>query len=183
MLVAVVIGVIVYAVTRPSAEVEFNGVELAEYDSSFGVDPAVGTKAPLFVTEDLDGRRVVTGGGAGPADTAKIFVFLDGGCDACAADLTTTAAWLETNVLPPLVEFIAVSSGFGDSAEDYTELGWTLPVLVDDGVDTAADLFGAKEGPLWVVLDNNNFVVTRTLGPISPDELQALVDVAATAFI
>lgn len=181
--VAALVVLIVIIATRPGAEVDFNGVALAEFDASAGRDAAVATKAPLFVTEDIEGARVVTGGGAGPADTAKIFVFLGGDCNECGSDLGTAAAWLEDNELPELVEIITVSSGYSDSVEGYEEVGWTLPVLLDDGVDTTAELFGITETPMWVVLNNNNFVVTRQVGPLSIGEFQALVDLAETAFI
>lgn len=184
IVVAVVVVVIIVVIaTRPSAEVDFNGVALAEFDPNVAADAAVGTKAPLFVTKDLDDARVVVGGGGGPADTAKMIVFLGDDCASCRSDIETAAAWLEGNELPELVEIVVVSSGFAESAADYEELGWTSPVLLDDGVETTADLFGVTETPLWVVLDNNNFVATRRLGPLTPGDFEALVDLTSTAFI
>ena len=57
----------------------FNGVALAPFAAGAD-DTAVGQKAPLFVTEDVNGTRVVTVGGGGPNDTAKVIAFVAHWC-------------------------------------------------------------------------------------------------------
>ena len=167
-------------------EIAFNGDFLPPYIDS-GVDPAVGTKAPIFVTTDFDGNRVVTGSGGGPNDTAKLIGFFAHWCPVCQAELPVVTDWIGTRELPDRVEVVLVStlenSSRGNHPPDewFEREGWPLPVLVDSSNDEIAEAFGLVSVPYWVVLDDFNRVLMRTTGGLSADQLDGMVALAADA--
>lgn len=148
-------------------------------------DVAIGLKAPLVVSEDLDGDRVVMGGGGGPNDTAKLVVFVAHWCPTCQAEVPELAERLAETPLPEGVEVIAVST-FEDASRDnhppsdwFASVDWPASVLVDtDNADIAA-AFGVSSVPGWVVLDNRNTVVTRAVGGLDITQIDALIGAAA----
>jgi hypothetical protein len=56
--------------------------------------------------------------------------------------------------------------------------GWTLPVIMDDEIGTAAIAFGMASTPMYVVLDGDNKVVQRVSGEIGVDGLNTLSQIA-----
>ena len=70
---------------RPE-DLAFNGEPLPEFVAG-ETDPAIGMKAPIFVTEYLDGEYAFIGGGGGPNDTAKLVVFVAHWCPTCQAEV------------------------------------------------------------------------------------------------
>ena len=171
--------------TAGGPEQAFNGPKLAPFAAG-GADQAIGQKAPLFVTDNLQGERVNTGGGGGPNDTAKIVVFAAHWCPVCREEIPEVAAWLADNELPPGVEVVTVST-FPDPTRDnhppdawFAAMGWPTQVLVDTGDGAIAAGFGMSSVPSWVVLDNYNFVLGRAAGAIGTDGFADLVALAAT---
>lgn len=166
-------------------DLAFNGVNLPAFTGN-GPDPAVGLKAPLFVTEDLEGNRVVTGGGGGPNDTAKVVIFVAHWCPTCQREVPRLAQWFATQDLPDGVEIVTVST-FPDPNRDnyppsewFASVGWPTPVLRDSGDGKIAASFGMSSVPGWVVLDDTNFVLARASGGLTDDDFSALVDLAST---
>lgn len=164
--------------------ISFNGVGLPALAA--GADPAVGLKAPLFVTTDLaTGERVVVGGGGGPNDTAKVILFAAHWCPVCQEEIPVVADWLNTNDLPDGVELVAVST-FPDSSRAnhppsdwFAGVDWPYPVMVDDANGSILAMFGMTRVPSWVVIDNQNFVISRVTGALGADGVDALVQLAA----
>lgn len=167
-------------------EISFNGVGLPALTD--GPDPAVGVKAPLFVTTDLAGtERFVVGGGGGPNDTAKVILFAAHWCPVCQQEIPVVADWLAANDLPDGVEVVAVST-FPDATREnhppadwFAGVDWPDPVMVDDANGSILAMFGMTRVPAWVVLDNKNVVVARVTGALGPEGLESLVDLAAAA--
>lgn len=164
--------------------ISFNGVGLPALAD--GPDPAVGVKAPLFVTTDLaTGERVVVGGGGGPNDTAKVILFAAHWCPVCQEEIPIVADWLKANGLPDGVEVVAVST-FPDATRDnhppadwFAASGWPYPVMVDDANGSILAMFGMTRVPSWVVIDDQNFVTARVAGALDSAGLEALVGLAA----
>ncbi|MGI9624841.1 MAG: TlpA family protein disulfide reductase [Acidimicrobiales bacterium] len=188
--VAVALVVVIAALAaddsgNESSDLAFNGVPLPAFTGS-GTDEAVGLKAPLFVTNDLDGNRTVVGGGGGPNDTAKIVVFVAHWCPTCQRELPELTEWLAANDLPNDVEIVVVST-FEDAQRGnhppkawVEAVGWPEPVMVDSGGGEIAAAFGMSSVPSWVVLDNTNFVMVRGTGPVAGSSLDYLVELAAS---
>lgn len=165
-------------------EIALNGVDLPAFGG--GSDPAVGLKAPIFVTENLEGERIVTGGGGGPNDTAKVIVFVAHWCPTCQREVPRVAEWLRSNDLPAGVEVVTVST-FPNAARDnyppaawFESVAWPGQVLTDSTEGEIAQAYGMGGVPSWVVIDNTNFVLARQSGAISDADLAALVNLAAT---
>lgn len=167
-----------------STDISFNGVGLPAL--SDGPDPAVGLKAPLFVTADLaTGEQVVVGGGGGPNDTAKVILFAAHWCPVCQEEIPIVADWLNANDLPDGVEVVAVST-FPDATRAnhpavdwFAGADWPYPVMADDANGSILSMFGMTRVPSWVVIDDQNFVVTRVAGALDAAGLEALVGIAA----
>ena len=188
IVVLVVIGLFVFGGGDGDDEaaegISFNGVALPGLVD--GADPAVGMKAPLFVTTDLvTGEQVVVGGGGGPNDTAKVILFAAHWCPLCQQEIPFVADWLNQNALPEGVELVAVSA-FPDPnranyppADWFTGVDWPYPVVADDGNGSIMTMYGMSRVPGWVVLDNQNFVLTRLTGGLDSAGLDALVNLAA----
>ncbi len=169
-----------------SPELAFNGPSLPAFGGA-GTDAAIGVKAPVFVTEDLDGNRAVIGGGGGPNDTAKVILFAAHWCPTCQAEIPGWADWLRANPAPDGVEVLMVST-FPDSSRDnhppdawFDGVGWPQPVLTDSAEGEILAAFGMGGVPGVVVLDDTNFVLTRGSGPLSEAQLSALVSLAAAS--
>ena len=167
-----------------TTDISFNGVQLPPFETPAN-DPAVGMKAPLFVTTDLTGEQHVVGGGGGPADTAKVILFAAHWCPTCQAEIPEVADYLNTTDLPEGVEFVTVSTFPNPSRDNYPpdawfdSVDWPYPVMVDSGPGEIAQMFGMGGVPGWVVLDNQNFVLTRLTGGLDSAGLDALVNLTS----
>ena len=185
---AIVLAVTLTGDDEPDGpELQFNGVPLPPFVAGES-DLALFTPAPIFVTDDLEGNRVVTAGGGGPNDTAKLVGFFAHWCPTCQAEVPRVAQWLEANELPDLVEVIAVST-LADSDRDnyppdewFAASSWPTPVLVDSGDGEIGGRFGMPSVPYWVVLDHWNRVLERHSGTLTDEDLQRLVSLAEASF-
>lgn len=168
---------------RPD-DLAFNGVELPAFVNGVD-DPAIGAKAPLFITEYLDGDYAFVGGGGGPNDSAKLIMFVAHWCATCQAEVPALVAWVSENDLPEGVEIVLVSTFADAQRENYPpsvwfeQAGWVAPVAVDSSNGEIAEQFGMSSVPSWVVLTNLNFVLDRGVGPVSTDQLDDLIALAA----
>lgn len=165
-----------------------NGVALPAFTGE-GFDEAVGLKAPIFRTEDFEGNSVVTGGGGGPNDTAKIIGFFAHWCPGCMAELPRVVDWLDRNELPERVEMIAVSTRVDSSRDNYPPEDWFAaerwpwPVRTDNSSSDIATGYGLVSTPYWVVLDDHNVVLARTAGGLGDQGIEELVDLAAASIV
>jgi thiol-disulfide isomerase/thioredoxin len=181
-----VVGALVSGNDDDSSTFAMNGGQLPPYQAEAAVDPAVGTKAPIVVTTDLAGERIVTGSGGGPNDTAKVIGFFAHWCPHCQAELPRVTAWLAENALPDRVEVIVVSTLEDESRGNYPprqwfdSVGWTHQVLVDTSSNEVAEAFGMQGVPYWVVLDDFNTVLARASGELDTRTFESLVALAAS---
>lgn len=172
-----------------AVDIQFNGQSLPAFDPEGVEDPAVGSKAPIFVTTDFDGNRHVIGSGGGPADPARIVGFFAHWCPVCAVEMPEVASWLEANPLPERVVFNAVSTlpdrGRPSHPPEawFAAGGWSLPVMVDNGAGDIAASFGMGRVPSFVVLDSLNRVLVRIQGAIDDAQLEELVALAESGVV
>jgi len=191
LLVAAIAAILAVAVFGGAADsrpdgLAFNGQELPTYVAGVA-DPAVGQKAPIFTTEYLDGDYAFIGGGGGPNDTAKLVLFVAHWCPTCQAEVPTIAGWVADNELPDGVEIVIVST-FADADRDnyppadwFDAAGWSAPVVADSTDGEIAAQFGFSSVPAWTVLTNLNVVLDRGVGPLPENDLERLVNLAATS--
>lgn len=164
----------------------FNGAALPTFIAG-EADSAIGAKAPIFITEYLDGEYAFIGGGGGPNDTAKLVMFVAHWCAVCQAEVPEVAAWVHDNGLPDGVEIVIVST-FADPDRDHyppstwlQDAGWEAPVAADSSDGEIVAQFGMPNVPAWVVLTDLNVVLARGTGPIAPAQLDQLVALAASS--
>lgn len=159
--------------------VELSGAPLPRFGES-GDDAAAGRPAPEVVGADFAGNEVaVTNDGR-----AKIMLFVAHWCPYCQAEIPTVRDWLATTELPDNVDVYSVVTLSDPGRTNYpprpwleTE-EWTVPVIVDDGLDTAANTFGLNAVPFWVFVNTDGTVAFRHAGGGVPAE--ALTEVAMT---
>jgi thiol-disulfide isomerase/thioredoxin len=159
--------------------VELTGSPLPTF-SATGGDPALGRPAPELVGADFAGNPVsITNDGQ-----AKILLFLAHWCPYCQNEVPTVRSWLETTELPDNVDVYSVITLTEADRANYPPRpwleaeGWSVPVVVDDGLDTAAQTFGLNAVPYWVFVNTDGTIAFRHAGGGVPAE--ALTEVAAT---
>ena len=116
--------------------------------------------------------------------TPKIVVLLAHWCPHCQVEVPVIQQWLNDGGLPDGVDMYSVTV-FTDRLrgnwppQDWLDAeGWTLPVIMDDEIGTAAIAFGMASTPMYVVLDGDNKVVQRVSGEIGVDGLNTLSQIA-----
>lgn len=138
-------------------------------------DPAVGTAAPVVAGEDFDGAPITIG----PDGRAKAIVFLAHWCPHCQAEVPVIQEWLDTQGAPSGVDLYSVATSIEPSQPNYPpdtwleREGWTPPVLVDDGDNTAAQAFGLTVFPFFVFVDAEGTVTARATGELTIEQLES----------
>jgi thiol-disulfide isomerase/thioredoxin len=158
-------------------EVELTGAPLPRFEAS-GVDAAVGRMAPDLIGAGFAGEEIsITNDGR-----AKIMLFVAHWCPYCQSEVPTVRDWVAATELPDNVDVYSVVTLTDPGRANYpprpwleTE-GWTVPVVVDDGLDTAANTFGLNAVPFWVFVNTDGTVAFRHAGGGVPAE--ALTEVA-----
>lgn len=140
-------------------------------------DPAVGMAAPAVSGEDFAGSPVSIGSDG----RAKAIMFLAHWCPHCQAEVPVIQGWLDSGGAPADVDLYSVATSNDPSQPNYPPdawlqgEGWTVPVLVDDGEDTAGRAFGVSAFPFFVFVDDQGNVVSRATGELSIDQLQTFL--------
>lgn len=181
VVVAAVVAAVVFIGGDDEAPetVRVNGVPLPELAVG-GVDTAVGVKAPVFQAAPLGGRMRTVGSGGGPSDPTRVYVFVSHWCDGCDRAVRAAAELVAADGVPEgTVLEVITTAGDRDRVNHPVEdwlvgLGWTGTTYPDSGRGTLADAYGVVDLPTWVVLDNQNVVITRETGTADPAALVAL---------
>jgi thiol-disulfide isomerase/thioredoxin len=143
-------------------------------------DPAVGLAAPAVSGEDFAGDPVSIAADG----RAKAIVFLAHWCPHCQAEVPVIQEWLDAQGMPADVDLYSVATAIDPASPNYppdewlAREGWTVPVLVDDGSQTAATAFGLTSFPYFVFVDAQGNVTGRAAGELSIEELQGYLATA-----
>lgn len=177
------------ALAATSAPISFGGVDVPEVDDvvvagerlplmTADGDPAIGMRAPEVTATSLaTGTRITLGPGR-----ARVIGFFAHWCPHCQAELPEVTQWLADNRLPPNTEFIAISTIVDEGRGNYppskwfTDVGFSSPVLVDDGDASLLSAFGFTGFPAFVAVDSSGAVIGRATGNIGTEGLADLFD-------
>jgi thiol-disulfide isomerase/thioredoxin len=144
-------------------------------------DPAVGTTAPTVSGGDWeDNSYSIAADG-----TPKLLVFLAHWCPHCQAEVPLVQQWLDDGGLPDGVDIYSLTVATDPLRPNWPPQewleneGWTVPVIMDDEIGTAAAGYGMAGTPMYVVLDGDNNVLQRVSGEIGVVGLDTLAQMAA----
>jgi thiol-disulfide isomerase/thioredoxin len=158
--------------------VEVAGTPLAPLGD--GDDPAVGTPAPTLTGEGFDGEPVEIADDGRP----KVVVFLAHWCPHCQREVPVLVDWVESGAKPDDVDLYGVATSTSPDRPNYPPSawlereGWTQPTLVDSEDSTAAAAYGLSAFPFFTAIDSDGNVAGRVTGELTPEELEALFDLA-----
>ena len=145
-------------------------------------DPAVGTRAPTISGQTFDGSPVSISNDARP----KVVVFLAHWCSHCQAEVPRLQSWFGQNGMPSDVEVVAVATGTSPERGNYPPgdwlrgEGWSVPTILDDAQNGAAQAYGLTSFPFFVVLDADGKVVVRASGELDESSWERLLEAART---
>jgi thiol-disulfide isomerase/thioredoxin len=144
-------------------------------------DVALGTAAPTVSGADWDGNSY----SISPDGTPKLVVLLAHWCPHCQAEVPVVQQWLDDGGLPEGVDIYSLTVATDRLRPNWppqdwlVEEGWTVPVIMDDEIGTAAAGYGMVGTPMYVVLDGDNNVLQRISGEIGAAGLETLAQIAA----
>jgi thiol-disulfide isomerase/thioredoxin len=144
-------------------------------------DVAVGMIAPTVSGADWDDNPY----SISPDGTPKLLVFLAHWCPHCQAEVPVVQQWLDDGGLPEGVDIYSLTVATDRLRPNWppqdwlVEEGWTVPVIMDDEIGTAAAGYGMVGTPMYVVLDGDNNVLQRISGEIGVAGLETLAQIAA----
>jgi thiol-disulfide isomerase/thioredoxin len=120
-----------------------------------------------------------------PDGRPKLLVFLAHWCPHCQAEVPVVQQWLDDGGLPEGVDIYSLTVATDRLRPNWppqdwlVEEGWTVPVIMDDEIGTAAAGYGLVGTPMYVVLDGENKVLQRISGEIGVAGLETLAQIAA----
>lgn len=141
--------------------------------------PLVGKAAPEVIAPDLDGRTVRLSQYRGRFVLLNFFASWCGPCRNEHDDLVRFTARHEAAGDAQVVAVLWDDEP-ADARDYFAREGGDWPVLVDDRGKVALD-FGVRGPPESFLIDPNGFVLTRIVGEVTVDGLDALVRAASGA--
>lgn len=163
-------------------EVTVEGTALPPF-SDPSSDLAVGLTAPTVSGADWKANDYTIG----PDGRPKIIIFLAHWCPHCQAEVPVVQRWLEAGNLPDEVDMYSITTSTDRlrpnwPPQDWLESeGWTVPVIMDDEIGSAAVGYGMTGTPFYVVLNGDNLSIQRASGEIGTIGLDALVQAALSS--
>jgi cytochrome oxidase Cu insertion factor (SCO1/SenC/PrrC family) len=145
-----------------------------------GDDPAIGMTAPTLTGESFAGKNVTFRNDGKP----RIVLFVFHGCPHCQAEVPRIVALQQAGKLEG-VEIQTVSTGTDSRYDNYPPSAWLrgeqwpYPVLADDGKTRAANAYGLRYYPYFVLVDADGKVVGRATGEVSKSDLTKIVQALA----
>lgn len=146
-------------------------------------DPAIGTSAPDVMGADFEGTEISIANDG----NAKMIVFLAHWCPHCQNEVPWVSDWLETTTLPDGVDFYAIATAIDRTQENWPPSVWlereglTVPVLVDDRINSIAQAFGLPAYPYWVFVNADGTIAARIGSGLSPADLDRILASLAPA--
>jgi len=162
--------------------VEILGTPLPRLPQSGG-DVAVGMPAPGLLGKDFDGNDVVIPNDDGQA---KLVLFLAHWCPYCREEVPKVRDWVAATDFPENVDIYSVSTLTDPARTNYPPAtwfaleGWDIPLVADDGDDSAATAFGLNAVPFWVLINPDNTIAGRGAGAVPTTVLDDVVTQLAT---
>lgn len=144
-------------------------------------DSARGMTAPTLSGADWEDNP----SSISPDGRPKLLVFLAHWCPHCQAEVPVVQQWLDDGGLPEGVDIYSLTVATDRLRPNWPpqdwlmEEGWTVPVIMDDEIGTAAAGYGLVGTPMYVVLDGENKVLQRISGEIGLAGLETLAQIAA----
>jgi cytochrome c biogenesis protein CcmG, thiol:disulfide interchange protein DsbE len=155
-----------------TAAVEVEGAALPQFRSTAD-DAAVGRAAPTLHGSTFAGTPITIPTGDG---TAKAIFFVAHWCPHCQREVPRLVEWLRSHELPSNLTVEVVSTGVGESENNYPPSEWlrreglaNVPTLADDPDSTAYHAYGGGGLPFVVYLDRDGRVALRTAGEYGDD--------------
>ncbi|MEI7548795.1 MAG: DUF2510 domain-containing protein, partial [Actinomycetota bacterium] len=150
-----------------SQPVDFFGESLPYYDRN-GIDPAVGTRAPVLHGVGLDGHPITIDASDGP----YMVVFLAHWCPHCNREIPRLVSWAGSGGVPKKLKIVGVATAVGEALPNYppgpwlAAKEWPWPAMIDqpngEGVSgIAADAFCASGWPYFVIVGTDGKVKAR----------------------
>lgn len=195
-------GVIAIGVTRSSssasggAESPSGGTVVPSGDLNYGTvtvdgaaltpadqgttDAAIGATMPTVTGEQFDGSSIVIGSSGKPTVVMSVAHW----CNHCQAEVPRIQEWLDQNGMPSDVELLTVATSSNSTRPNFgpgqwlRREGWSVPTLVDDESNTAAQAFGVSGFPAFLVVGADGKVVQRSSGELTTDQFTQLVEAA-----
>lgn len=166
----------------PSSEfgtVTVEGPALPDLDSDAVSDAAVGRPAPSITGADYTGRPVRI---EPSTDGPTLIAFMAHWCSHCNVMIDRLAEWRRSGDAPKDVRVVGVSTGVQPDGENFPPSQWVVdndwrwPLIADDADGSAFHAYGGIGLTMLVFVDANGDVAWRTMGEVSLDDLQVLVD-------
>lgn len=174
-------GTIVPNGNPSSTSVNVKGTALPQLSSDGTADPALGLTVPTVTGQTFDGSQITIA----PDGKPHLIMGIAHWCPHCQAEVPRIMTWLDANGVPQNLEMYAVATS-NDPAKPNYPAGdwlrrekWTIPTILDDKNNQAAQALGVGGFPYFIITDANGKVVYRTSGEKSAAELDALMKAAA----
>lgn len=145
-------------------------------------DPAIGKTIPTVTGETFDGSKITIS----PTDGPQIVMGIAHWCPHCQAEIPKVQQWLDQNGMPKDVAIHAIATANDPTRGNYPAgdwlrgLGFSVPTILDNNGNQAANAFGVGGFPYFLVVDANGKVVTRVSGEIPMTTFAQLIDAART---
>ncbi len=171
-------GTVVPSGDLSAGSVETDGAALPPGGS--GSDAAVGTTIPTVTGEQFDGSAIVIS----PDGKPQVILAVAHWCPHCQAEVPRIQQWLDDNGMPSDVEIVAVATSNDATRVNYPagdwlrSEEWSVPTLVDDEANSAAQALGVTGFPGFIVVGADGKVVQRASGEITTEQWEALVEAA-----
>jgi thiol-disulfide isomerase/thioredoxin len=170
----------------PSGKLEYGAVEVQgsalPAAPSSGPDTAVGLTIPTIKGITFDESTVTISPGGKP----KVIMGVAHWCPHCQAEVPRIQDWLDQNGMPDDVELVAVATSNDPSRPNFPAApwlrkeGWSVPTMLDDKENAAAQGLGITGFPAFIVVDKDGKVVFRTSGEITMAQWESLLQAART---
>lgn len=162
--------------------VEVEGTPLPTATDAATADAAVGQTIPTIKGETFDASALTISADGRP----QIVMAVAHWCPHCQREVPQIQDWLDTNGTPSDVQLVAVATSNDSTAVNFPagdwlrKEGWSVPTMVDDQDNRAAQALGVAGFPTFIVVDESGAVVYRTSGEITIDQWEALLESART---
>ena len=171
-------GTVVPSGDLTTGTVETQGAALPPAGS--GSDAAVGATIPTVTGEQFDGSTVVIR----PDGKPQVILAVAHWCPHCQAEVPRIQQWLDDNSMPSDVEIVAIATSNDATRVNYPagdwlrSEAWSVPTLVDDEANTAAQALGVTGFPGFIVVGADGKVVQRASGEITTEQWEGLLEAA-----
>jgi thiol-disulfide isomerase/thioredoxin len=163
--------------------VQITGTPLPRLPQS-GADAAIGMPAPGLTGADFEGNSVVIPNDDGQA---KLILFVAHWCPYCREEVPKVRDWVDVTQFPANVDVYSVSTLTDATRSNYPPAtwfaleGWNVPLIADDGADSAANAFGLNAVPFWVLVNADGTIAGRGAGAVPTEVLDNVVSELSTA--